>query len=128
MSQATIRMGSTGTSTGREPVVNRYGRTAMAYYQTYLPSRLEQIPSGQVEEFFTQLGQRVEEKIQVQIPGLAGPDPVEEDYLAKVGRLANARMQAEELVLAEMVYLPKEPGTENREMPQERVPGVTYPQ
>jgi hypothetical protein len=100
----------------------------MAYYQTYLPSRLEQIPPGQVEMFFTKLGQQVEEEIEVQMPGLAGPDPMEEEYLTKVGRLTNARMRAEELVLAEMVFLPKEPGTEDLDMPQDRVPGVTYPQ
>jgi hypothetical protein len=121
-------MWSTAASAGKEPVVNRYGRTAMAYYQTYLPGRLAQIPPDQVEEFFSQLGRQVEEQIQVQIPGLAGPDSEQEDYLSKVGRLTNARMRAEELVLSEMVFLPKEPGTEDLEMPQEQVPGVTYPQ
>jgi hypothetical protein len=35
---------------------------------------------------------------------LAGPDTPGEDYLAKVGRLRNARMRAEEMALAELVY------------------------
>ena len=34
---------------------------------------------------------------------LAGPDPVGEGYLEKVGRLNAARMQAEEVVLRELI-------------------------
>jgi hypothetical protein len=112
----------------RENMVNRYGRKAEAYYRTYLPNRLAEIPAAQVEEFFTELGEQVESQIEQLAEDLTGPDPVEEDYLGKVGRLRNAQMRAEEMVLAEMVFLPKEPGTEDREMPHEPVPGVTYPQ
>lgn len=46
---------------------------------------------------------------------IEGPDPVGEGYLEKVGRLNAAKRQAEELVLAELVYLPPEPGIENDE-------------
>ena len=37
-------------------------------------------------------------------------NPPGEDYIARVGRLNALRKQAEEIVLAELVLLPPEPG------------------
>ena len=44
------------------------------------------------------------------ISGDYGEAPPGEDYLARVGRLNALRKQAEEIVLAELVLLPPEPG------------------
>ena len=104
--------------------MNRYGRTAQAYWETYLPSRVAAIPRAEREAFFSQLGRDVEEQVVTLQPQLAGPDPAGEGFLEKVGRLNNARSRAEEMVMADLVYLPPEPGTEDREPPSTLPPGV----
>lgn len=108
--------------------MNQYGRLTQAYYQTYLPSRLAAIPEAEREAFFTARGEAIEQEIQTQAEGMAGPDPEGEDFLEKLARLNVARKRAEEMVLAEMLYQEKEPGTEDAEMVGDPVPGVTYPE
>ena len=52
---------------------------------------------------FGELGERAENQIQQLQDQLAGPDPPNETYLEKVGRLNMARLQAEEVVLPELI-------------------------
>jgi hypothetical protein len=106
-------------------VMNRYGQLARNYWTTYLPSQVAALPDP--EAFFADLGEEIEEMVLGLEDDVAGPDVPGEEFLAKVGRLRNARMRAEEMALAELVYSQTpERGTEDREPPSERVPGVTY--
>jgi hypothetical protein len=84
--------------------MNRYGRLAMRHWRKHDPERYARIQDP--EDFFSTLGQQVESSIQELATHLAGPDPPEEGYLEKVGRLNMARLQAEEQVLSEMVLIP----------------------
>ena len=59
------------------------------------------------EKFFSDLGETVEFQIQDLQLHLAGPDPATPEHgLEKVGRLNMARLQAEEVVLADLVADP----------------------
>ena len=59
-------------------------------------------------------GEQAESQVQQLAATLAGPDQPGEEYLQKVGRLNMARLQAEEAVLAELVWIPQ-PGEESEE-------------
>ena len=84
--------------------MNRYGRLAHDHWKTTDPARFAQIRNPQ--EFFSALGETVESHVQDPQAQLAGPDPAEaEKHMEKVGRLNTAGLQAEEAVLAEMVWL-----------------------
>lgn len=86
--------------------MNRYGRMAMEHWREAAPNRFAAIPDP--EAFFSTLGLEVESRVQALQSQLAGPDPVGEEYLAKVGRLNAARSQAEEAALAELVWIEPE--------------------
>lgn len=88
--------------------MNRYGRLAQDHWTKWRPNQLRQIPDP--EEYFTTLGEEVEQQVEELAATLAGDDPGGEDYLEKLGRLRMARLNAESQVLAEMVLLPPEPG------------------
>ena len=96
--------------------MNEYGRNARTYWQIHLPRRFSAIPAPERTAFFTDLGEQAANQIADLSADLAGDDPPQESYLSKVGRLNAARQQAQETVLAELILLPPEPGTE----PQER--------
>ena len=89
--------------------MNQYGEMARRHWARWLPNRLAAIENP--EKFFTSLGNRAEEKITALAWELAGDDPPGEPYLAKAGRLGEARHRAEQIVLNEMILLPPEPGT-----------------
>lgn len=82
--------------------MNQYATTARDYVRDHLPSRYSQISNP--EEFFASLGQHIQDQVVDLTPQLAGPDPAGEDYLAKVGRLNAVKRQAEETVMADLVY------------------------
>jgi hypothetical protein len=86
--------------------MNKYGRMAMRHWEKTDPDRVQQIPTGEREAFFAELGERAELEIQQLQDQLAGPDPARESYLEKVGRLNMARLQAEEKVLPELILIP----------------------
>lgn len=86
--------------------MNHYGTQAQNHWRTYLPQSYSQITDPTT--FFTELGERVETQIvDLQIQ-LAGEDVRGEDFLGKVGRLNNAKMRAEEIVLREQVLITPE--------------------
>jgi len=93
------------------PTMNTYGHIAISHWQTFLPDRLRAIPESDRTRFFTELGEQAAAEIEELQMQLAGPDPVGEGYLEKVGRLNAARMQAEEKVLAELILLAPEERT-----------------
>jgi hypothetical protein len=105
--------------------LNRYGLIAQRYWTTYLPARTATLPDQ--EAFFTGLGEEIEDMVLSLEDDLAGPDIPAEEYLAKVGRLRNARMRAEEMALAELIYSQTpEPNTEHLEPPGETTADTTH--
>jgi hypothetical protein len=113
---------SASTPCGPSPSVlamNKYGRMAIRHWQTFLPDRLRAIPESDQTRFFTELGEQAAAEIEELQMQLAGPDPVGEGYLEKVGRLNAARMQAEEKVLAELILLAPEEQDEDDSLPAE---------
>ncbi len=91
--------------------MNRYGLMAQQHWARWLPARYASIEDP--GSFFSDLGIQVAERIDTLALSLAGDDQPGEGYLGKAGRLGQARHQAEEIVLAEMVLLDPEPGTED---------------
>ena len=100
--------------------MNKYAHMAMRHWERFLPDRLAAIPQNERDAFFAELGARAAGEIEQLQDRLAGPDPVGETYLAKVGRLNAARMQAEEIVLRELI-LPapsEDPEAEDDSLPE----------
>ena len=93
--------------------MNRYGLMAQRHWERWLPSRYAAIEDP--ESFFTDLGSEVAERIDVLALRLAGDDQPGEGYLGKAGRLGQARHQAQEIILAEMVLLDPEQRAEDQE-------------
>lgn len=81
--------------------MNKYGKFAQETWKMTAPSQYALIPDP--EEFFRSLGEEAMQRVGELQYELAGPDPKGENYLEKVGRLNASRMQAEEIVRAEML-------------------------
>jgi hypothetical protein len=99
--------------------MNKYAHMAIRHWQTFLPDRLRAIPESDRTRFFAELGEQAASEIEELQMQLAGPDPVGEGYLEKVGRLNAARMQAEEKVLSELILLAPEDEEEDDSLPPE---------
>ena len=91
--------------------MNHYGKQAQQHWARWRPTQYQQISDP--ETFFTKLGQETAQQIATLAADLAGDDPPGETYLQKMGRLNRARLEAEEIVLAETILLPPEPGMED---------------
>jgi len=94
------------------------------YWRTYRPAATAQLDDP--DRFFQQMTAQVKKQVRDLTDELAGPDPENEDFTAKVGRLQEAQKAATEKALHDVAFLPKEPGTEDKEPEQVRVPGVAY--
>ena len=95
--------------------MNRYRQMARKHWARWLPAQYAAIedPTG----FFSDLGNQAGQRIDQLADQLAGDGPPGEDYLAKAGRLGQARIQAEEIVLADLILLPPESGTDEDQDP-----------
>jgi hypothetical protein len=91
--------------------MNRYGLMAQEHWVRWLPARYAAIEDP--DSFFSDLGTQVATRIDQLALQLAGDDQPGEGYLGKAGRLGQARHQAEEIVLTEMVLLQPETGLED---------------
>jgi hypothetical protein len=91
----------------KETRMNRYGLMARQHWEKWLPSRYRTIEDP--DSFFSDLGREVASRIDQLAFQLAGDDRPGEGYLGKAGRLGQARHQAEEIILAELVWLNPEP-------------------
>jgi hypothetical protein len=91
--------------------MNRYGLMAQQHWFRWLPARYAAIENP--DTFFSDLGSQVAVRIDQLTLRLAGDDQPGEGYLGKAGRLGQARHQAEEIVLTEMVLLQPESGLED---------------
>jgi len=82
-----------------------YTETVRRYYTEHRPLAMEALGNPQeTEDFFRQLGAQIEEQVQQSEDQIAGPSPVGETYLQHVGRLRMARLQAQEIALADLLY------------------------
>jgi len=86
--------------------MNQYGQQAMNHWRAIAPVRFAEIENPQT--FFELLGERVLTQVAALSGSLEGPDLPDETYLQKVGRLRMARLQAEEVVLSELVWIEPE--------------------
>lgn len=93
--------------------MNTYGKFAQDTWKTLAPSQYELIVDP--ETWFTNLGDEAENAVGDLSVKIAGPDRKGETYLEKVGRLNAAKMQAEEIVRAEMLTPQAEDLTEDEE-------------
>lgn len=95
--------------------MTHYQTLARQHWTRYASARVTALPNP--DEFFQTLGQEVHHQVTALTVQLAGPDVPEESYLEKVGRLSAARLQAEELVLTELVWItsPETTPVEDRE-------------
>lgn len=95
--------------------MNHYGAIAQSHWETWLPRQYEAIEDP--DSFFSDLGNRASDRIAELADQFAGDDVPGEGYLAKVGRLGEARHRAEEIVLHDMILLEPEPGADQPEPP-----------
>ena len=93
--------------------MNYYGEMARDHWARWLPGRYATIEDP--DSFFSDLGSLAEARIDALADDLAGGDRQGEGYLGKAGRLGQARRQAEEIVLSEMILLEPEPGADQDE-------------
>jgi hypothetical protein len=105
--------------------MNQYGLLAQKHWRTWLPERYSTIPDP--ASFFSQLGTEVSDRIASVELDLLEPDDPTEEHLTRVGRRRMARLQAEELVLSEMVLLPTEGQSDSDEDSDEMPPEWTIP-
>lgn len=83
--------------------MNKYAKLAMDHWTRTDSARVQAMADP--ETFFRDLGEQAETQVQQLAQQLAGQDQPGEQYLQKVGRLNMARMQAEEVVLTDLVWI-----------------------
>ena len=91
--------------------MNQYGAIARQHWERWRPASYAAITDPTA--YFTDLGEQAAgaiTRLWAQIRTQAG-NPPGEDYLARIARLNAMRKQAEEIVLADLILLPPEPGT-----------------
>ena len=86
--------------------MNQYAAQARKHWQEYLPQRYATLSDP--TSFFSTLGEQAAQQIEARTIELAGPDPRGEGFLAKLGRLNEARMRAEEEILPELILISPE--------------------
>ncbi|RIJ77941.1 TnpV protein [Nakamurella silvestris] len=106
--------------------MNKYGRLAHDHWEKFLPTRFAEIPAPSREEFFSTLGQQVQDQVSTLSEALERADSPNPEYLAEVGRLNMAKLMAEEKILAELVYLPPEIEDEEEDEPQQHQAHLEY--
>lgn len=100
----------------KRSAMNKYGKTASDHWKAVDPQRYEALEGP--KEFFSTLGDQVEQRVIDLQTHLAGPDQPDEGYLGKVGRLNMAKLQAEEIAMEELVWL-EEAGEPDNDSPTE---------
>ena len=95
-----------GGSSRRRHELNRFGRFALESWQTLAPAALSQIPDP--NRHFSELGEEAESQWASLWPQLLDPDTPGEDSFTKAGRIEAAKMQAEEMIRADLLIPPDE--------------------
>jgi hypothetical protein len=83
--------------------MNHYGLIAQRHWSSYAPSRAAALPDP--TRFFTDLGLEVQAQVDALTATLAGVDFPQETFMEKVARLRTAKRTAEEVVMAELVWI-----------------------
>ena len=81
--------------------MNEYGRSAQRTWQMLAPTAYNQIEDP--ETYFAELGEQAADQVVDLTRQIQGPDLPNETYFQKVGRINAAKMQAEEIVRAELL-------------------------
>jgi hypothetical protein len=89
---------------------NPYGARAQVHWQTYRSQEYAQIPEAERAEFFSRLGEEIQERVTSRAEELADQEEPEEPigFKARFALLNTLRLDAEEEVLAEMLPIPDE--------------------
>ena len=101
-----------------------YEDLVRTFWKTYRPSEVEKMPTNAAfEDFARQRSQEIVEAISDLTDEMAPPLREGTDVVERAHELKSTRMRARERVLHEMVYgMPKEPGTETKDMPRVQLP------
>lgn len=83
--------------------MNQYGTIAQRHWRTYAPTRVAALPDPTA--FFTELGLQVQAQVSDLAARMAGTDSSAETYWEKVARLQTARRTAEEVVMAQLMWI-----------------------
>ena len=81
--------------------MNEYGQFAMRTWRMLVPAVYAEIADP--ERFFRELGEQAANQVVDLTRQLQGPDLPNETYFQKVGRIQAAKMQAEEIVRADLL-------------------------
>lgn len=84
--------------------MNQYGSLAQQMWTRSAPSEVAQMENP--EEFFTELGEQVQTRIEVMVQEPEAQLPADLEAMERVRRLNEIRRQAEEVALSELVYEP----------------------
>lgn len=105
-----------------------YAEQAQKHWATYRPSQYAKIPETDRAAFFLAIGQDVVEAVELATEENLSRTRQQDHSPQTVARKeAMASARAEEEVLQELVFLPPEPGTENRQVPISLPKGVASP-
>lgn len=83
--------------------MNQYAVIAQHHWESYAPSLVAGLPDPRA--FFSDLGLEVQRQVETLMGSLAGLDSKQETYLEKAARLQRARRTAEEIAMAELVWI-----------------------
>jgi hypothetical protein len=98
--------------------MSAYATRARRYWETYRPKACSQIAESQRETFFADLGKQVEGMVEYLTEDNLRASSRDTDNPERLRRKRGmAQLRAEEEALEELVFLPKEPGTEHLPMP-----------
>lgn len=84
--------------------MNRFGRFAEQAWRTLAPTAYSQIPDPSAH--FSRLGELAESQWAQLWPALLEPDVEGEEFFTKVGRVEAAKLQAEEMIRADLLTPP----------------------
>lgn len=109
------------TTQQRTTDYGRYGNLAANHMAQWLPMAFASIPAEETEGYFRALDNRVVDAIGDLEVSLTPPKSLQQtDFLAYSGQMQMSHLMAEEQVLAELVYLAPELGTEPEEPETDR--------
>lgn len=86
--------------------MNEYGRLALSMWQQLAPTALAEMDDP--SRHFSMLGEEALEQVTTLTAQLEGPDLPGETTFAKIGRIQNAKLRAEEIVRADLLMPPPE--------------------
>lgn len=93
--------------------MNKYGKFAQQAWQTLSPDRYAQLEDP--NQFFSTLGEEAQNQMVLRWEQLQGPDVAGESTFQKIGRINAAKLQAEEIIRAEMLTPTPEDGFDEEE-------------